>query len=105
MGLPLPEEPKGIKELIKAVRARLGDRGSVDYDSLSVWAFNRLPKYLWGHWGDELKRRGITWQKFLKIMKLHTLDVVAWALHDELEWAELAKRIEHTIETYSESTK
>ncbi len=97
----LPEEPKDVKELIKYVRNRLGGEGNIDYDSLSVWAFNRLPKYLWECWGAELRRRGVTWQKFLKIMKLHTSDIVAWALYDQLEWSEVVRRIERTIETYS----
>jgi hypothetical protein len=101
MGLLLPEEPKDIKELIKRVRVISGDEGNIDWDSFSAWAFNRLPKYLWGYWGEELRRKGITWQKFLKIMKLHTSDIVAWALYDQLEWGEVIRRMERTIETYS----
>jgi len=101
MWLILPEEPKDVKEMIKSVRAMLGGDGNVDYDSLSVWAFNKLPKYLWRYWGNELRQRGITWQKFLKILKLHTSDIVAWALHDQLGWAELVKRLVQSIEAYS----
>lgn len=102
MGLSTPEEPKDVKEFIKAVRTWLGGGNpDVDYDSLSVWSFNRLPKYLWEFWEEDLKKRGITWQKFLRILSLHTIDIVEWALYDRLGWVELVKRIETTIETYS----
>jgi len=101
MGLPLPEEPRDIKNFIKSVRAGLGGGTNVDYDSLAVWSFNRLPKYLWERWEGELKKRGITWQRFLKLLSLHTMDMVEWALYDRLGWVELVKRIETTIETYS----
>ena len=49
MHLPVPKEPVELKELIRVVRARMGREGSrsdIDYDSLAVWSFNRLPKYL-----------------------------------------------------------
>jgi len=102
--LKVPREPTEIKELIRAVRARMGGEGSfaeIDYDSLAVWSFNRLPKYLWECWKHELKERGITWQKFLRLLKLRTMDIIEWGLYDRLSWDELVKRIEHTIETYS----
>ena len=104
MGLYTPREPVELKKLIKTVRERLASEGSaedIDYDSLSVWSFNRLPKYLWKWWKDELKIRGITWQKFLRILKLHTLDMIEWALRETLSWEELVKRIDTSIENYS----
>jgi len=104
MGLPVPKEPVEIKELVRTVRARMGGEGShsdIDYDLLAVWSFNRLPKYLWGQWKNDLKKRGITWQKFLRILKLHTLDMIEWALRDSLEWSKLIRRIEKSINNYS----
>ncbi|PUA31712.1 MAG: hypothetical protein B7O98_08800 [Zestosphaera tikiterensis] len=103
IGLSTPEEPKDVKNFIKSVRAGLGESPNMDYDSLAVWSFNRLPKYLWKLWGDELIKRGITWQKFLRILKLHTIDIVEWALRDSLSWEELVKRIEKSIDSYSRS--
>jgi len=106
MGLPTPGEPKNIKELVKIVRMRLGGGSpDIDYDSLSVWSFNELPKYLWEAWKAELKERGITWQKFLRILSLHTIDLVEWGVYDRLEWTELIKRIEATIENYSKKSQ
>jgi len=104
MGLSVPKEPVELKELIRVVRARMGREGSrsdIDYDSLAVWSFNRLPKYLWDQWKNELKGRGITWQKFLRILKLHTLDMIEWALRDTLTWLELVRRIESSVTNYS----
>jgi hypothetical protein len=101
MGLPIPREPTEIKELIVAIRARLGAGNDIDWDSLAVWSFNRLPKYLWSCWKDELKERGITWQKFLRILRLRTADIIAWGLKDFLSWEEFVKRLEITIDSYT----
>ena len=104
MGLSVPREPVEIKELMRTVRARMGcedNRNDIDYDSLAVWSFNRLPKYLWEHWKSDLKERGITWQKFLRILKLHTLDMIEWALRDSMSWSELVRKIEKSIDNYS----
>jgi len=102
MELPLPDEPRDIKSFIKSIRDSLGGSNpNVDYDSLAVWSFNKLPKYLWETWRDELEKRGITWQKFLRLLSLHTMDLVEWALYDRLGWVGLVERIEATIKTYS----
>lgn len=101
MGLSVPKEPIEIKEFIKEVRRRLGGGNDVKNDSLAVWSFNKLPKYLWSEWGTELRRRGITWQRFLGILKLRTDDVIEWALRDSLTWRDLVKRIEKSVEQYS----
>jgi len=101
MGLKVPREPVEIKEFIQVVRARLGGGADVDYDFLAVWAFNRLPKYLWNEWKDELKQRGTTWQKFLRILRVHTLDMVEWALRGSMPWPELVRRVEESIDRYS----
>lgn len=101
MGLPIPKEPNDIKALIRSVRKRVDDIDDVDSDALAVWSFNRLPKYLWMQWRKELKSKGITWQKFLRIMKLHTIDMIEWALQDSLSWEDLVKKLEYSIEKYS----
>ena len=104
MGLPVPKEPAEIKALRRSVRKRVGGIDDVDSDSLAVWSFNRLPKYLWQQWKERLKSKGITWQKFLRIMKLHTIDMIEWALENSLSWEEFVRRIENTIEKYSSKT-
>jgi hypothetical protein len=101
MGLSIPKEPKDIKELIIALRANLGTDNNIDWDSLAVWSFNRLPRYLWSCWKEDLKGRGITWQRFLRILKLKTIDMIEWSLRGSISWEELIKRLEAIIESYS----
>jgi len=98
--LDMPEEPVNIKEFIRSIRVGMGEGGSIDYDSLAVWTFNRFPKFLWEKWSSELKSAGYTWQKFLRVLRLHTGDIVMWALTGELEWKELIGRIVATLERY-----
>lgn len=101
MGLPVPREPVEIKRLIMTVRAELQTEDEIDRDTLAVWSFNRLPKYLWSCWKDELNRRGITWQKFLRILKLHAGDAIEWVFGSSLSWEELIGRLEVSINRYS----
>ena len=61
--LNIPPEPKDVKEFIVRIRRDLGESNDICYDASAVWAFNRIPRYLWEHWKNELKDRGITWQK------------------------------------------
>ena len=69
MGLTIPKEPTEIKEFIKDVRARLGSSTNIDWDSLAVWSFNKLPGYLWSHWREDLKEKGINLADFSKDIK------------------------------------
>jgi hypothetical protein len=102
----MPKEPIEIKEFILATRSILGGARSgtdrcIDWDSFAVWSFNRLPKYLWSCWREDLMGRGITWQMFLRILKLRTVDMIEWGLRGSISWEELVKRFEATIESYS----
>jgi broad specificity phosphatase PhoE len=101
MGLLMPNEPKDIKDLIVTVRSRLRSGDSIDWDSLAVWSLNKLPKYLWSYWKEELKEKGITCQRFLRILKLRTADMIEWGLRNSISWEELVKRLEATVESYS----
>ena len=99
--LETPEEPVHIKRRIKEIRGILSRGASIDHlsqDTLSVWIFNLLPKYLWDHWGPALRRNGITWQKFLRLLKYDTKYIRLWAF-DKLSWEELIKEIKSTINT------
>ncbi|ABL78802.1 hypothetical protein [Thermofilum pendens] len=91
-----PPEPLEIKEKIRALRSALG--AGLEADRLAVWTGNMLARYLWGAWGAELKRAGFTWQSFMSLLKLHTDDVVAWALRDNLSWGELVRRVISSVE-------
>jgi len=100
--LDIPEEPINIREFIKNMRKGLSGSRNINYDSLAVWAFNKFPKYLWESWESELREHGYTWQKFLRVLKLHTNDIVMWALTEELSWEALIRRIISTLKRYSE---
>ena len=102
MGLSLSRlpEPTNIKELIKQIREGLGKGDNIDYDSQAVWSLNRLPKYLWNGWKDELQSMGVNWQSFLRILKLHTIDAIEWALRGTITWEEFLDRVSRSIEHY-----
>ncbi|WFO74941.1 hypothetical protein J4526_07665 [Desulfurococcaceae archaeon MEX13E-LK6-19] len=101
MDLPVPPEPKDIKIFIKEQRKRLGSAPDIDYDSLAVWYLNKLPSYLWRHWKQVLESKGYTWQKFIKVLKYSTNDVIEWALYDKLEWNELVNRLSNILNRYA----
>ena len=105
INLTVPPEPKDVKEFIKGFRQRVEEvEGSQDYewmDSLAVWYGNKLPRYLWSSWKDKLIPLGYNWQKFLRVMRLHTQDVILWSIYDKTSWEELVSKIIDSIERYS----
>jgi len=100
LGLRRLLESTNIKELIKQVREGLNEGENVEYDSQAVWSLNRLPKYLWNGWKEELRSMGVDWQTFLRILKLHTIDAIEWALRDTITWEEFLDRVSKSIERY-----
>jgi len=101
MELPIPPEPREIKEFIKKHRGKLGSEPDIDYDSLAVWYLNKLPSYLWKYWKSNLESLGYTWPKFIKVVKYATDDIIDWALYDNLEWNGLVKRLSKLLERYA----
>lgn len=91
------KEPKEIKDWMKSLRENTFTGPGVDWDSLSVWTFNRLPQYLWNEWKDELKPRGLTWQKFLKLLKTRT-DIFLYWYKDIYSWKQLTTDLINLIE-------
>ena len=78
MKLHIPKEPKHVKEWIRSM-SQVGVRSSGgNWDNLNVWYGNQLPKYLWDEWKNELKPRGLTWQKFLKLLRQRTDAILLW---------------------------
>ena len=105
MNLPFPPEPEDVKAFIREVRDRLRSTSTsgddIDWDSLAVWYLSKLPSYLWRHWKISLEKCGYTWQRFLKVIKLHTNDAILWAINGELEWYEFLERVRKTLGRYS----
>lgn len=97
MKLKISKEPKDILLRMKAIRKQMGD-SPIDWDSAAVWYGNQLPQYLWNEWKDELKARGFTWQKFLKLLRMRTDTVLAW-FKGIRAWENTAKDIIDLIES------
>ncbi|MFQ6075347.1 MAG: hypothetical protein ACE5Z5_04325 [Candidatus Bathyarchaeia archaeon] len=100
----IPPEPKEIQKFILALRSDLGPSGGIDWDSLAVWAGNKIPQYLWNSeikpqylWKRELKKRGFTWQKFLRLMKYRTDDAILWT-YGRISWNDFVKKVIESIE-------
>jgi len=83
-------EPVEIKEAIKNLSKLLSTKGGKDV-SKGALVFNKLPQYLWSSWGNDLKKLGITWQEFLKIISKNSNLIVKWAVNDEISWDELLR--------------
>lgn len=98
MKLKIPEEPKEILVYMRSVSDQMKIGSSIDWDSFSVWAANKLPQYLWHEWKEELKPRGFTWQKFLKLLRTRTDTVLAW-FKGIRKWEDTAKDIINLIES------
>ncbi|MCC6014815.1 MAG: hypothetical protein LM564_03815 [Desulfurococcaceae archaeon] len=101
IGLPRPEEPIQIKSKIKQLERIMCAENNADCNKVVVWSNNELPRYLWDQWSAELKKWGYDWQRFLKVLKLVTGDIILWALKDSLTWDELVKRISDVLRAYS----
>lgn len=94
MKLHMPKEPKHVKDWIELVSQNTLKTPGINWDSLNVWYGNKLPQYLWDEWKSELKPRGLTWQKFLKLLRQRTDAILMW--HKSLcTWDHF---IEETIE-------
>jgi len=78
MPLPIPKEPKHVKDWIKSIEQNLPKTPGVNWQSLNIWYGNQLPKFLWDAWKNELKPRGFTWQKFLKLLRHRTDAILLW---------------------------
>ena len=81
-----PKEPIEIKEFITNLI-----NGDVS-PTYAIWLGNKLPKYLWGFWGKELKSTGLKWQTFLKCVSKFEKDVIKW-VDGELSWEALVDEI------------
>ncbi|MGC8606446.1 MAG: hypothetical protein ACP5L5_02685 [Vulcanisaeta sp.] len=92
--LPIPPEPKDIKDRI--VKRKSVCNGP-SCDSFSVWFGNEIAKYLWNHWNRELARAGINWQKFLSILSNHTQELIDWAIKDTLTWNDLIRILTNDV--------
>lgn len=97
MKITTPPEPKEVKAWMQELKNTTFSDPTIDWDSYVVWAGNQLPKYLWSQWKDELKPLGFTWQKFLKLLRLRTDNMLLW-YRGVMPWPRLVGTITELIE-------
>lgn len=96
--MKLLDEPKTTKEQITELKDRWASEGSgINWDNLAIWSGNRIQKYLWDNWKGDLKKKGFTWQKFLKLMKYRTDDILLW-INNKISWKEFVKKVTDSID-------
>ncbi len=76
------DEPKSVKEFVNHL---ISSGVSPKY---AVWLGNRLAKYLWDIWGDELRASGIRWQDFLRFLSDYEEVVISW-VEGRVDWGSL----------------
>jgi len=97
MNLHIPKEPEHVKNWMKTVEVNIVKTPGVNWDNVNVWYGNQLPKYLWEHWGNQLKTQGFTWQIFLRVLKHRTDAVLLWN-KGIIKWDDLAQEFINLIE-------
>jgi len=96
MGLVV--EPKEIKLQISMLKKKWKSENSgINWDNLALWFGNNIQKYLWDNWKDDLKKKGFTWQKFLRLMKYRTGDTLLW-IDDRISWELFVNKIREDID-------
>jgi hypothetical protein len=92
----IPREPQEVKNWMKNIEKNMRGPG-LDWNSLNVWYGNQLPKYLWNEWKNDLKPKGFSWQKFLRLLKHRTDKIILW-YKGIIKWEELVKEFVDLIE-------
>jgi len=92
--LQTPEEPKQILKIVKTLSSQQSD--IIDWSSTYIWSGNQLPLYLWDSWRNDLTRKGLSWQDFLRIIKSRNYEAILWT-HGKLSWSEYASEIVNAI--------
>jgi hypothetical protein len=95
--LKIFKEPKNLKNTLTVLRADLENKTSIDWDSTTVWAGNRLQKYIWEYWRIDLMSRGFSWPKYLKLMRFNTDYAILW-LYEKISWEEFLNKLKMSIE-------
>lgn len=69
MRLPTVPEPVELKQEAQLYRQKQ-KYPDMSHDTFYIWLVKNLPSYLWTkcRWKDVLKKEGISWQRFQKIL-------------------------------------
>lgn len=96
MILKIPQEPIEIKKWMQSLRQNQLNTTGVNWDAYVVWAGNKLPKYLWDNWKDDLKPLGLTWQKFMRLLR-HRTDVGVMWYQGTLPWPDFIRKVSDLV--------
>ncbi|MEX2410134.1 MAG: hypothetical protein WD607_01975 [Candidatus Paceibacterota bacterium] len=96
--LSIPKEPKNIQREVKGIVALAEREFGNEMSNFGAWHGNRLQKYLWDEWKQELKSIGFTWQIFLKLLALRTDSALMW-YREEKDWKDFIKDTKELIKS------
>lgn len=96
MKLPIAPEPGELVREAQQYRQRQ-KYPEMNHDTFYIWLVKNLPSYLWTkcRWKEVLKKEGIEWQKFLKI--LSRVPLKQW-LRNQRTWDDIVQGIKDQIE-------
>jgi hypothetical protein len=66
---------------------------------MAVWFKNAVAKYIWSEWRVTLKKNGLTWPKFLKLMKYNTKLIIEW-VDGKISWDEFIRNVKRSIDDW-----
>lgn len=92
MILNTPPEPTDLRDWMQSLKRSTFNDPTINWDAYVVWAGNKLPKYFWDHWKGDLKAQGITWQKFMWILRQRTDVSILW-YQGKLPWVDFVQKI------------
>ncbi len=90
--LKIPEEPTDIRIALRALLEAQGGRAKY-----AVFAGNRLAKYLWDNWKNDLHKLGLKWQHLLKSLSRHAGEALEWIM-GERSWKNFVEIIMADLE-------
>jgi len=93
--LKVPEEPVEIRVALRALLEAQGGRAKY-----VIFAGNRLAKYLWDHWKDDLHKMNLRWQNLLKSLSRHAGEAIEWIM-GERSWSDFIEVIIADLEAQS----
>ncbi len=96
MLLPIPPEPNDLRDWMQSLKRSQFDDPNINWDAYVIWSGNKLPKYFWDNWKKDLKPLGLTWQKFMRILR-HRTDIGVMWYQGSLPWADFVQKIADLI--------
>jgi hypothetical protein len=94
MNLEIPPEPTSIKASIKR---GLETRRKLEIMSLKQGTWIASPLWSDVGWGKELKKHGLTWQRFMVVVRDHFPYFLDW-VKDRVGWDEVMRKLVEHLE-------